>query len=338
MSLPEFRRPQRAPPRLACPARCIGVGAGLLLGAIWRYGAWDVATAVTAVGALGLVAAMIGASSDRRAEDRDRSPGRGRDRGWCAPPAPLACAAMIWSRRGGSDDGPLLVLLHGLAGRPPTSTRDVEQGARRQLGGRVAGGRPARAPPQRRGGAVHVRRPRRRRAAAAPPRTATSLVLGHSIGGGGGAGASRHVAESRWSRSESRSVARGARRVRPAGWPSRPVTFLATREEAMDALPQAARSRRPHGVPTPVSSRAPQGWRVAQDPATFGVGVPDMAGLLAAASCPVVLARWRARPDGLDADLRALVPDPVHAARGRVTTRTSRIPAAVARLAVRFGR
>ncbi|GAA4378535.1 hypothetical protein [Nocardioides caricicola] len=43
----------------------LGVLAGLLLGAIWAYGAWDVALAVTAV-FLGLVAAVAGASDWRR--------------------------------------------------------------------------------------------------------------------------------------------------------------------------------------------------------------------------------------------------------------------------------
>lgn len=44
------------------PGGVLGVGAGLLLAAIWRYGAWDVALAVTFV-FLGLVAAIIGGSS-----------------------------------------------------------------------------------------------------------------------------------------------------------------------------------------------------------------------------------------------------------------------------------
>jgi pimeloyl-ACP methyl ester carboxylesterase len=53
------------------------------------------------------------------------------------------------------------------------------------------------------------------------------------------------------------------------------------------------------------------GWRLAQDPRTFGVGVPDMAGLLAAVSCPVVLARGEHDPMVSQADLAALVPRPV---------------------------
>jgi len=55
----------------------------------------------------------------------------------------------------------------------------------------------------------------------------------------------------------------------------------------------------------------PEGWRVAQDPATFGVGVPDMAGLLERTACPVVLARGENDQMVSDADLRALVRGPV---------------------------
>lgn len=40
------------------PGALIGVGAGLLLGSIWLFGAWDVALAVTAV-FCGLVAVLV---------------------------------------------------------------------------------------------------------------------------------------------------------------------------------------------------------------------------------------------------------------------------------------
>ena len=53
------------------------------------------------------------------------------------------------------------------------------------------------------------------------------------------------------------------------------------------------------------------GWQLAQDPATFGFGRPDIAPLLAAAPCPVRLARGEY--DGLvtEEDLAELVPDHV---------------------------
>lgn len=57
------------------------------------------------------------------------------------------------------------------------------------------------------------------------------------------------------------------------------------------------------------------GWRLAQDPATFGVGVPDMAGLVAAARCPVVLARGEHDAMVSHEQLAELVPEPVTLAR-----------------------
>lgn len=53
------------------------------------------------------------------------------------------------------------------------------------------------------------------------------------------------------------------------------------------------------------------GWRPALDHAAFGVGAPDMTGLLAACRAPVILAAGEHDPLSAAADLRALVPDPV---------------------------
>jgi pimeloyl-ACP methyl ester carboxylesterase len=53
------------------------------------------------------------------------------------------------------------------------------------------------------------------------------------------------------------------------------------------------------------------GWRLAQDPRTFGVGVPDMAGLVSSASCRVVLARGEHDPMVSHEQLAELVTDPV---------------------------
>jgi hypothetical protein len=57
--------PDRPPPG-SVPGGILGVAAGLLLAAIWRYGRWDVAAAVSAVFA-GLVAVLwAGAPGWRR--------------------------------------------------------------------------------------------------------------------------------------------------------------------------------------------------------------------------------------------------------------------------------
>ena len=53
------------------------------------------------------------------------------------------------------------------------------------------------------------------------------------------------------------------------------------------------------------------GWRLAMDPAAFGVGAPDMPALLAAARCPVVLAAGEHDPMSRPEQLRALDPDAV---------------------------
>lgn len=52
-------------------------------------------------------------------------------------------------------------------------------------------------------------------------------------------------------------------------------------------------------------------WQVAQDPATFGFGTPDIGGLLARVSFPVTVARGEHDAMVTDAQLAALVPKPV---------------------------
>ncbi|GAA4017352.1 alpha/beta fold hydrolase [Allokutzneria multivorans] len=53
------------------------------------------------------------------------------------------------------------------------------------------------------------------------------------------------------------------------------------------------------------------GWRLAMDQRAFGIGAPDMPGLLAAARSRVTLAAGEHDPMSPAADLRALVPNPV---------------------------
>jgi pimeloyl-ACP methyl ester carboxylesterase len=76
---------------------------------------------------------------------------------------------------------------------------------------------------------------------------------------------------------------------------SRPVSPYPSEEEAINRHLRLAGLT---GLVPPDSAAAtngvrpvPDGWRVALDPAAFAVGAPDMAGLLAAARCPVRLLR-----------------------------------------------
>lgn len=65
----------------------------------------------------------------------------------------------------------------------------------------------------------------------------------------------------------------------------------------------------PDGPATKAGLREEGGrWRLAQDPATFAIGAPDMAGLLAASRARVTLARGENDEMVSDDQLRALVP------------------------------
>jgi pimeloyl-ACP methyl ester carboxylesterase len=96
---------------------------------------------------------------------------------------------------------------------------------------------------------------------------------------------------------------------------ARPVAALPSRAQAVDRYLKLAGLV---GLVGPTDPRTdagvvetPEGWRVAQDPATFGVGVPRMVELLGRAACPVVLARGEHDHLVSEAELRALVPEPV---------------------------
>ena len=221
----------------------------------------------------------------------------------------------IWCRSGGSESGPLLVLLPGLG-----ATADVFTGVERVLedswpGGWLAvdlpgHGRSAWDPPYtfaRHAAAVRSLLPHDR----------DVVVLGHSMGGvvalelaDGSAPPPRAVVafgvKVSWPDEHVAGAARSA---------SRPVAHVASRSEAVDRYLKLAGLT---GLvePTDPTTDAgvveePEGWRVAQDPATFGVGVPDMAAVLGRATCPAVLARGENDHMVSDDDLRALVADPV---------------------------
>ena len=246
---------------------------------------------------------------------------------------------MLWSRSGGSASGPLLVLLPGLG-----ATADVFAGVERVLADVWPGGW------------LVLDLPGHGRSAWDPPYTFTRhadavrallpedralVVLGHSMGGVVGlelaAGQGRAPAA---------VVALGVK----VSWPDehvtgaarmagRPVLHHASRAEAVDRYLKLA------GLTTLVEPsdpsvasgvvEVPEGWRVAQDPATFGVGVPDMAGLLDRVACPVVLARGADDPMVSHADLQALVDEPV-TLRGLGHNAHVEDPAAVVELVLPF--
>ena len=108
--------------------------------------------------------------------------------------------------------------------------------------------------------------------------------------------------------------------ARAAAMAERPVATYDTRAEAVDRFLRVSGLAGLVGPGDPVVDGAVvdrtaagegSGWRLAQDPRTFGVGVPDMTGLLAAVTCPVVLARGEHDPMVTHEQLGALVDDPV---------------------------
>jgi pimeloyl-ACP methyl ester carboxylesterase len=246
---------------------------------------------------------------------------------------------MIWSCTGGSDSGPLLVLLPGLG-----ATADVFSGVERVLAGTWSGGWLAVDLPGHGRSDWDPPYAFARHAAAVRsvlPDDRELVLLGHSMGGvvalelaDGSGPAPRAV------------VAFGVK----VDWPEehvaaasrlaeRPVSYVGTRAEAVDRYLKLAGLTGLVDPTDPATDagvvETAEGWRVAQDPATFGVGVPDVAGLLARASCPVVLARGEGDQMVSESDLRALVPEPV-TLRGLGHNAHVEDPAAVVELVRRF--
>ena len=222
---------------------------------------------------------------------------------------------MIWSRTGGSDDGPLLVLLPGLGATAEVYAGVVDVLAQGWPGGWLVADLPGHGrsdwdPP-------YTFRRHAEAVGELLPRDRDVVVLGHSMGGvvalelADGSAPVPHAVVAfgvkvSWPEEHVAAAARLA---------ARPVAHLASREEAVERYLRLAglTGLVDPGDPAVEAGvvREDAGWRVAQDPATFGVGVPDLAGLLARAVCPVVLARGEHDQMISDADLRALVPDPV---------------------------
>jgi pimeloyl-ACP methyl ester carboxylesterase len=210
--------------------------------------------------------------------------------------------------RGGTRP-PLVLLLHGLG-----ATADVWGGVGAALGDRAwlapdlpgHGGSPA--PPEYTFAAV---------ADAVAPLLdpAGTVVVGHSFGGV----VALHLA----GRPGVRGVVGVGIKVawtpdelaRAAALAQRPAPEFANRDEAV------ARHLRVAGLTGLLDPADPavdagvrpsgSGWRTALDPRAFGVGEPGVAGLVAAAAAPVILARGELDPLVSTAKLAELVPDPV---------------------------
>ena len=203
---------------------------------------------------------------------------------------------MIWNRTGGSDDGPLLVLLHGLGG-----TAELWRGVEALLPDRWPGGWLTLDLPG------HGRSPRAAsytfdaqaaQVAEALPDDRDLVLLGHSMGGmvalalaGFHPGVRRVVGfsiKTWWPPDQVEGMR--AQSLKPA-------RIFATREEAIErylmasglrGLTDPAAPEHEAGVVETGSSEP--GWRIAQDMGTFDFGVPDMPAILADVSCPVTLA------------------------------------------------
>ncbi|WP_412751009.1 alpha/beta hydrolase [Krasilnikovia sp. M28-CT-15] len=210
----------------------------------------------------------------------------------------------------GGTGSPLLVLLHGLG-----ATGDVWSGWPGLLGRRWPGRWIAPDLPGHGGSAPLTRYTFDGLAAAVAeliPPDAPAVVLGHSLGGVVAlALAARRSTEVRgvvglgikvvWSDED-------LRRARALA--ERPRAWYSTRAEA------AARYLRVAGLDGLLAADDPavdaglvrrdDRWRLALDPAAFGVGRPDMPGLLAGCPVPVVLARGVDDPMNTDEQLSAL--------------------------------
>ena len=223
----------------------------------------------------------------------------------------------LFVRRGG-DDGPALLLLHGLG-----ATGDVWDGLIALLPGRWPGswivpdlpghGRSAPAPRNRYsiGGLAAA-------VATVLEPGAPLVALGHSLGGGVAL-----ALASGWYRVQpSATLSLGIKArwsveelAKAAELADRPARAFATREEAGDRALKVAglTGLVPPDAPFVDTAVVPSdgGWRLALDPAAFAVGAPAMEGLLAAARGAVVLAAGEHDPMSPVEHLEALVPDPV---------------------------
>jgi pimeloyl-ACP methyl ester carboxylesterase len=217
-------------------------------------------------------------------------------------------------RSGGNDDGPMVVLVHGLG-----ATNRVWDGLVEALDpswGWIAPDLPGHGGSAPLSGYTFGGLAAELDAVLDPERPAT--ILGHSLGGVVGlelAGGEYGVAVTgvcglgikvRWTDDELAKAAELA---------SRPSRVFDTRAEAV------ARALKVAGLTglvapdspaaTSVVTETADGWRLALDPGAFAVGRPDMQALLAAAKAPVVLAAGEHDPMSPAEHLGDLVREPV---------------------------
>lgn len=221
---------------------------------------------------------------------------------------------MLWTREGGAADGPLLVLLHGLG-----ATADVWLGVEALLPDAWAGGWLAVDLPG------HGRSPRAaaytfadhaRAVAEVLPRDRDLVLMGHSMGGMVALALAPSTPRTTrvvgfsiktwWPPDHIEGMRAQSRRV--------PLTYP-TAEEAVRRYVRMAgvvglvRDDDP-GLRSGVT-QVDGGWQVAQDPATYDFGVPDLPALLAGVDVPVTLARGSEDHFVRAENLTALVADPV---------------------------
>lgn len=98
--------------------------------------------------------------------------------------------------------------------------------------------------------------------------------------------------------------------AKAAAWAQKPIAWFDSRD---DAAARYLKVSGLHGLIDPASEAVNDGllevdgrWRLAMDPATFGVGAPKVAELIAASRADVVPARGELDPMNTDAELAAL--------------------------------
>ena len=222
----------------------------------------------------------------------------------------------VFCRQGGNQDGPILLLLHGLGGVSEVWDGLVELLDDQWPGQWVAPDLPGhgRSAPLGRYsfGTLSAS------VASVVPTGAPLAVLGHSLGG-----VVALTLGSGWFGLQPAAVAGLGIKVRwtdeelakAADLAARPGKVFADRDAAADrallVAGLAGLQKRESSFAQAAVAVTDGGYRLALDPAAFGVGAPDLAGLLAASRATVVLAAGALDPMSPAEHLGALVPEPV---------------------------